>query len=304
MITFRYHVVSLVAVFLALGIGVIAGTSFFSQATVRALKNAQDRLATRNEALRTQVETLQEANGRLGEFAALSRQLLTRDSLRDRPVVVVSFDTTPEAAVTQVIEALSQAGARVDGSIQLSVKLDLANESRRQAAALALEMPTADAEQLRPLLVERIAAMLSGKAGGVLQRFADAGLARVLDAPGGRRPGSPLAAGTAVVLLAPGPDRRESPGFDQQVIVPVLRAVAESGVLAAAGEAGTSPLPLVGRLREDPGLRVVTVDGVDGPVGQTALVLGLSAASGGTYGHYGTGGGASALLPEPSPAPR
>ncbi|MGH2732980.1 MAG: copper transporter, partial [Actinomycetota bacterium] len=55
---------------------------------------------------------------------------------------------------------------------------------------------------------------------------------------------------------------------------------------------------------------VITVDGIDQPMGHVALVLGLRAASAGRFGNYGTGEGATLLIPDmrfsggrPSPPP-
>lgn len=302
MITFRHHVVSLVAVFLALGIGVLAGTSFFSQATVAALQASQRRLAQRNEELRTQLESTQKANSQLLEFAAASRDSLVAGALQDQPVVLLSFETTPEAAVDAVGQTMIRAGARLEGSVELSTNLDLATESRRQQVALALEVPTADADELRVRLVERLAVALSGRDGGILQRLADAGLARRQDsAAGGTKPLASLAEpGSMIVVLAPVPDRRSRSPLAEEVVVPLLRSLAALSVLVGVGEARTDALELVALVRQDPALHVVTVDGVDGPIGQAALVLGLRAAAAGRFGHYGLGEGAVAPVPETS----
>ena len=73
----------------------------------------------------------------------------------------------------------------------------------------------------------------------------------------------------------------------------------------AVGEDGSSSLPLLAQIRQDSSLRVVTVDTVDQPMGQAAVVLGLAEAlSTNIWGAYGSGPGASAPLPSPpAPAP-
>ena len=44
MINFRFHIVSLTAVFLALGIGLMLGTTFLDTATVDSLRERQEEL--------------------------------------------------------------------------------------------------------------------------------------------------------------------------------------------------------------------------------------------------------------------
>jgi hypothetical protein len=44
----------------------------------------------------------------------------------------------------------------------------------------------------------------------------------------------------------------------------------------------------------------VTVDGIEEPMGRIRLVLGLQAAADGRFGDYGTGAGATSILPETS----
>ena len=50
MINLRYHIVSIIAVFLALAIGVVMGTSFLGKATVDQLKTQISRAESRIDA--------------------------------------------------------------------------------------------------------------------------------------------------------------------------------------------------------------------------------------------------------------
>ncbi|MGH9267458.1 MAG: copper transporter [Acidimicrobiales bacterium] len=302
MITFRYYIVTLMAVFLALGLGVLAGTTFIPPATVAALKRSFDRVDRANERLRSTVETLDRRNQRLSQFTAATRALVVRDVLKDHPVVLVVMESTPEEAVAAVGDVLLASGGRLEGSIELSDRLDGQGGPQRRLLALALEAPTEDPEALRILLVEQMAGALSGRSPGAFQRLVDASLARVRELPGATpRPPAALAApGSAIVILSPGP-RRQPGVLAEGVLAPLVRSLSAASVLVAVGEAGSERLGLVRLIRREPGLRVVTVDGTEAPVGQAALVLGLRAGVEGRFGHYGSGEGASGMVPVAGP---
>src|SRR5688572_5119730 len=104
--------VSLVAVFLALGLGVLFGASFIDQNVVKALQSSQTKLGDRNERLRLNVVRLEKDKEALNEFVKRSRDPLVNGALAGRNVVVLSFESTSNGvfdAVTEVLR-MSQAG--------------------------------------------------------------------------------------------------------------------------------------------------------------------------------------------------
>ncbi len=104
MINLRYHVVSLVAVFLALGMGIVMGSTVIDRVTVDALNNNLERV-------RTDVNQTREENRRLAEqaqdgqeFADQSLNHVLRDQLSGVPVIVVAvsgIDRKPVDALRQ-----------------------------------------------------------------------------------------------------------------------------------------------------------------------------------------------------------
>ena len=74
MINFRYHLVSLTAVFLALGVGLLLGTTFLDDALenqlrsdLEELEHDLDRAGERNSELRQQLDAFEEEAGGLDE---------------------------------------------------------------------------------------------------------------------------------------------------------------------------------------------------------------------------------------------
>jgi hypothetical protein len=308
-INFRYHLASLIAVFLALGLGIVAGSTFVSPETVRALNNSLRRIDSSNKALQTQNDALAQTNRDLLRYAESSRNLLVQGKLAGRPAVLVSFDTTPGSETSQMASTLVAAGARLQGTVALSSNLALADDASRLQAATVVGGGISGAEALQAALARQLGDALAGKSPGVVQRLIDAGLASRGPGVAGEAqlpPASLAAPGAAVILLAPAqpvPGTKPAPDLARTIILPIVRGLSSAQVLVAVGEDGSSPLPVLAPIRQDSSLRVVTADTVDQPMGQAAVVLGLAeAVSTNAWGAYGSGPGASGPLPTPQPA--
>jgi hypothetical protein len=308
MINFRYHLASLIAVFLALGLGIVAGSTFVSPETVRALNNSLRRIDNSNKALQAQNDAVAQNNRDLLRYAQSSRDLLVQGKLAGRPAILVSFDTTPGSETSQMASTLVTAGARLQGSLALSSNLALADDASRQQAAAVVGGGISGIDPLQAAITHQMSEALAGKTPGVLQRLVDAGLASRGPGVAGdaAQPPATLAVpGTAVVFLAPAepaPGAKPGPDLGKTIILPILRDLSSAQVLVAVGEDGSSPLPLLTPIRQDSSLRVVTADTVDQPMGQAAVVLGLAEAlSANVWGAYGSGPGAGAPLPTPQP---
>ncbi|MEO7428321.1 MAG: copper transporter [Acidimicrobiales bacterium] len=153
MINLRYHIVSITAVFLALGIGLTLGSSFLDRVTVDNLKHRLDSVQTRvdateaeNGALSGQVDALRKRDGGLAD--ELPERLMA-GHLDGVPVLVIAARGTDEALVTAAIRSLSAAGAQVAGTWWLTDGWLL--EDAKQASTLAgvLGVNSTDPDRLR-----------------------------------------------------------------------------------------------------------------------------------------------------------
>jgi hypothetical protein len=127
MINIRYHIVSITAVFLALGIGVALGGTFLSKATVRVLDNnitsAEKRIKetnAENDRLNRQVTDSKERDASL---IAVGSESLVADELTDIPVLVVAAPGVDNDAIDAASTILERTGADFRGTLQLSDKL-------------------------------------------------------------------------------------------------------------------------------------------------------------------------------------
>src|SRR5688572_17579532 len=137
MINFRFHIVSLIAVFLALAIGVVMGATVIDQAIVDGLnarindveREANAQRADNNE-LRTEVERLEDYIDRTDEYAVTGQ-------LEDVPVAVVALRGVDADEVNAAVELARTAGASAPGVLWLEEKWLLPDgETRGQLADL------------------------------------------------------------------------------------------------------------------------------------------------------------------------
>ncbi len=264
------------------------GVSFIDQSTVETLRNAQTRLGTRNQQLRDRIVALENESESLKAYVSSSRDAVVRGALEGRSVVIVGFESTPASTVEAVVGTIELAGGRVDGSLTLSDRLDLRTDDGRRRLAAVLESPSLEARGLAELAVAQLTAALAAGDAAFLRQLIGTGLAT-----GTPPSGEPASLGRAVVV-AGGRGSRE---LNERIALPLVRSLASSPVVTAVVEAGSTSLQMLTSLRQDSGLRVVTVDGIDTPLGQAALATGLRAGFGGQFGSYGFGPGATTALP-------
>ena len=118
MINLRYHIVSLTAVFLAIGIGLTLGSTFLDRATVDNLNGQLEGLETRLDDREKRISELEDETDRLAERdAALDEQanVLLTDRLSEVPVVLLAARGVEEADVQDTVQALVAASADVQG---------------------------------------------------------------------------------------------------------------------------------------------------------------------------------------------
>jgi hypothetical protein len=120
-IDFRYHLVSIIAIFLALAVGLLVGSTFISGYAEEALTHAQHVLSQHNHSLSTQNGALTRQITADQAFAQANAERLLDPGgtgiLAGQKVVLVEAPGASGAA--SVIAALGQAGAIVTGQVQL-----------------------------------------------------------------------------------------------------------------------------------------------------------------------------------------
>ncbi len=312
MINFRFHLVSLIAVFLALALGVLMGATVIDQAIVDGLNARIDRV--RDEANRQRAENgdLRADLDRLGAYVDDTAGITVSGSLESVPVAVVAIRKADNDAVKEAVTLAQMAGARVPGILWLEE--GLVDESSRPQLAEVLGVPP-DAGSVRgalsTVLAQRLAVGADPGSGDALAALSDAGFVTFEPVGDGGNEGDlPLDAypgsGTRV-LLVDGSD--SAPGMTE-LVVPLTRALVADNVPVVVAETfhesddGPDRGAQVAGIRGDEELAatVSTVDDLELVEGAVAAVLALSDLGAGVVGHYGYGSGATRAVPEAASA--
>jgi hypothetical protein len=111
----RYHAVSLIAVFLALAIGILIGAEFGGDALNNTRKNLEQSLTGNLQDARERADELNGKLARSDEFASRVYPALVRDRLEGRRIGVVALGDLPGETITAIEEALAPTGARLVG---------------------------------------------------------------------------------------------------------------------------------------------------------------------------------------------
>jgi copper transport outer membrane protein MctB len=311
MVSFRYHVVTIVAVFLALGLGILMGTTVIKQSVVDELQTRANNAFRASEQLRKDVADLRRQIRTWEAFAPQAQRVMVDRKLTGRTVVILTADGVDFGEIDGVRKALNDADATVSGVLVMSSRMRLEDDESRRRLAGALGLPDAtDPAVLAQQGAEAIAVRLSQGAPvglgttDLLDSLAKAQLLSVREPANGlQNIGGP---GQAVVLLTGGTGQ---PAADPQTFfVPLLQSLVQSGQATAAGETSQSAYDVIGPIRSDGILdgAMVTVDNADEMMGRAALILGIQQMlDSGITGcaDFGLKAGACALIPVPTPSP-
>lgn len=327
MIDFRYHVVSLVSVFLALAVGIALGAG--------PLKGPLGaKLSDQVQVLRQQQTTLNDLNGSLQaelrhreNFETELIPSLVAHRLTGRTVAVVTLPDSDTGSLKLLSSGLTGAGATITGRVDLSAAwVDPAQAPTRAKAVQAIQdaigtsvvttTPDATPDTVLATLLTRAlvtsdpllvapARPLDSSAKTILQQLESAGLLNVNGDLTGRA--------ATVVILAPGVQQATVSGASvsaspsaasgaANAIWPALAAALDSGsagavVLGPESSATAGGVIAAVRGAASSGRAVSTVDTGGTAMGVIDTVLALREQLAGGSGSYGFGDGAKAAVP-------
>jgi hypothetical protein len=303
LISFRYHLVSIVAIFLALALGIVVGTTALNGPITKDLRNQVNDLKGQRDDLANQVKVLHGQVDDADKFASTYGPQLVDGTLNGKDVLVITLPGVPGGMSQGVNSELAASGAKITARVAVTkdyldprLGAQITSVATGPIHPVGLTLPdTNDAGQIGGAL---LAYVLLGKGTStdltsVLKAFTSL---HMLDVTGGVTPSS------AVVVLGHGTMKQNSYAAGSELAL--LGALAKVGghvVLAGDSKSATGG-GLVARVRQaatEHGT-VSTVDDADDSFGQVSSVLALAATVAGNVGHYGTGQGADALFPSPT----
>ncbi len=315
MIDFRYHLVSIIAVFLALAVGLAVGSTALSGKAEEALTAAQHRALADNNSLRKDDKLLQqEVAADQAEASANSKTILD-GLLANERVVLIAAPGADSAVLNGLSTALRQADAQITGEVQLNNSFtttsgqteDALSALARSLAAQAGLALTQDPDNqvvagqqaagqvLADSLVSSSGTETSSSSQNILNGFSQAGYITVVSgAPADQpaelailvTPGGPPPQTSSQVLVAFAQDLKAAGG--ETVMAGAVVAIGAGSAISAEDSAGPA---------------VATVDDADTETGQILVVQALKAAlEGHSAKAYGAGPG-TAVSPAPTAAP-
>lgn len=309
MINFRYHLVSLTAIFLALGLGLAMGASLVGQPLVSQLEEQLERVGTRAEDVAATNDHFDRQLDSWDSFAEQAGDRLIEGRLAGVPVVMVSFAGVNGDVIGRLEASLGAAGASVPAQVMFTSRFALGDEEATAELATLVAAGSTEPSEVQAEAARRVAEAWAGRARPEL--VADLVAADFLEVTG--EPGAVPAviSETGARFLVVSSQDGDIP--NPAVAVPLVAAMAELSLPVVAadvsrgdtdprpdGEEEDDPVPFVGPLREEEQIRgrISTVDHAAGFRGRTAVVFALAELSEARVGQYGTGRGAERFLPD------
>ncbi|GAA1160273.1 copper transporter [Nocardioides aquiterrae] len=276
MISYRHHIVSLVAVFLALAVGVVLGGGPLSDL------GRDDRPA----AATTQERTARQAASYGDEFAAASAAHLYDNGLKDRSVSLLVLPGADGDVVSALGAEIESAGGSVAGTYDAREALTdpsekslvdtLGSQVMKQLGAGAVSQDASTYVRIGQLVGLAVA-------GDDLPSSDAAAIRQSLD--GAELMTSPQGAARAPVVLVV---------LGQRVDPAILSGVVEGLAAKATGVVVAGSARRLADLRAEPAAsQVATVDGVATPLGRVTATLALIRSltvQGGSFGASGSDG--------------
>lgn len=333
MIDFRYHLVSIIAVFFALAVGIVLGAGPLGERVDENLPEQLNAVREENQGLRDQVRALEADQEFRDGFVDVVSNELVGNRLSGRDIVVIAMPAADGDLVASTTNMLDRAGATITASVAIDPSW---TESESEAALDALAAELVSSGTILPEEgngYDRGAALL---AGALLRRPVEQSLADGLPtsvedgapAPNGETDDEVLVALTEAdfIQLEGEPERKASlavivDGFgvpadeedSDEAATPIEPLLALAGALDEGGSGAVVTGPattansggLIDTIREDEDLaqRLTTVDSINLPGGRVAVVFALIEQEAGGVGQYGYLGAADGVLPPIPPRP-
>ncbi len=314
MIDFRYYLVSIVSIFLALAVGIVLGAGPLQQDIGARLTEQIKTLRADKTQLRTDLDTARRNAAARDTFSSAVAPAVLKGRLTGKTVALVVAPGVDADLVKNATASLIAAGAKVGSTVTLNdvwadpSKITLRNTVASPFATLATAPAAAGSpDQLAVTVLTH--AILAGTDHSTERITASASAAL-----NGLKAGDLISVtpdhvvpSSSVVFLS-GPVK----GSTQQdtdarlaAYVQLVRSLdaAGSGVVVAAKSNSTDPtksadLVAAARKNSDAVKVISTVDDADLPMGLNTLVMALEQQYTGGAGQYGLAGDAKAIVPD------
>ena len=313
MIDFRYHIVSLISVFLALAVGIILGAGPLKESIGDQLTGQVDALRADKDTLRAELDASGTALNDTESFIAATAPSLLEGVLPGRRVAIVQTGEIDDAVYASVQQQILASGATVSARVQVTdawTDPDQADTRQSYAASLADYLDAAATDGFDTTLARVLVSSLTEADPANPDVFSsDAGLVREILVKGDLVEVlvDPQAPADAFVILTPTAKDADNATTSAKDDLAAASAIEVKLVTAAqdgsegAVVAGAVPVQgdLISVIRTDSTLAssLTTVTDINSITGAVNVPLSLAARIGGQVGQFGFGAGATAPAP-------
>jgi hypothetical protein len=311
MINFRFHIVSLIAVFLALAVGIVFGATVVNNVIVDRLNDRIDTVERNANKRKAESDELRSEVGRLQGYIDGTKDFAVAGRLEGVPLVTIAARGVDADAVKQTVELAQRAGARAPGIIWLEEKMTLSEDDALRELGELLGRRGQSVKVTRDdawnALASRVASGGGAAANGreLLGALSDAGFVGFEPVGNQGENFSPasVSGGDARVLLIDGTNGQVA---GNEVLAPLSNALTANRLRLVVGEVfdeqdgGPQRGAMLNPIRSSDALKqtVSTVDDLDLVEGHVAAVLALADLNRNVVGQYGYGTGATTSTPE------
>lgn len=302
MIDFRYHVVSMVAVFLALAVGIVLGSGPLKDDISGFLEDRTEQLAQEKVELQDEVSALRSDLEYNERFAELAQPVLVDDLLSSHATALIVLPDAEGDHVDAVEEAITSAGGQVSERVTIEPAWgdpDQTDVLGRLAEGVA--RPNRDEEPYDIASQVLADALLTSEGRAVGEPVSDTIALALLEGEGFiSADESEVVRGDTAVVVGPS---GSAPNADR-TLIPLLAALDDVGVgtVLAAPRDSDGSTGVIGLLRDsDIDGFVSTEDRLETVTGVTVTIAALAEQIAGGVGHYGTGEGSDGPAPDPLP---
>jgi hypothetical protein len=279
MFDFRYHALSLAAVFLALGIGIVLGATLGDSVISEANKDVRSSLQGDLLDARSDAQKANNGVNQRDRFINAAAQYLAANKLSGERILIVSSGTLPGSIESGIRTAVKTGAGTVDAVARFDAQPKLAKLVAGLPARFQALAATPDGIRTLGQRIGRSLVRGDRVAHALRNQFPDAF-------------NGDLAGADAVVYYRSADNRTDEAKTFESALIEGLRSGGVPVVGAEQSDAGRSQIPFYERAA------ISTVDDLDQPAGKIALVLAL----GGAAGNFGFKKTADAPLPAPSGA--
>jgi copper transport outer membrane protein MctB len=321
-IDFRYHLVSIVAVFLALAIGIVVGAEALTPKVANTLNNESKHALKQNDQLNAQIAQLKQGIAADNALAQAVAPTVLANLLAGEKVVLITAPGASNSVVTGITAAIKQAAGQLTGTVSLTPQFfdtDVTTETTLTQTAGQLAPPGVISSESgggqiagQQAAAKVIAAAImdccgtptltNGQLKSILTGFGDQGFLQVSNAAGGS---SLTGQATLAVVVIPGATAANASSLSPENLALVyltrdLMQAGEGALLAGSVQGSGNGSAIDAVTSGGAGFSLTTVDNADTETGQIIVVQALrnELNPNSTPTSYGVGPG---VVPSPAP---